>query len=414
MADKPELDLQFIEDFEGCGDCGARRAVLPAPLPEIGDDFDWDVRDYDGFRLFMLEELSARFPERRSWTPADMEVLLVESLSVVLDQLSDMNDRIQAESFLETARRPDTVRRLLQMIGYNPLLHTDSKLLERVSRRLNGSTAAENQRHDNQTLEKLWSYYPHLMEEAKLAGPLSIHQQLRMVTLQDYRDQLLTHPLVADVDAYMKWTGSWNTHYVVVRLIANLQLDDKLSETLVTAGELDQEQAVEIFNEQMADYYQRMEIADVADIEGRSSRFILQQIIKQQRMVGQEVLLENALLVGIVLAVSIGIKGDFYRTEIRDAVSEVLIDQNDGFFAPGNTRFGEDIVSSNIIELLTLLDGVESVCINRIKRVGSIYADQSGSGRIVLQGFEAAVLENDPQKPQRGRLSITLHGGKPG
>jgi len=81
MAETPEVELIFQA---GCPDCGMRRAHLPAPLPPVGDDFDWRLRDYDGFRLFMLEELAARFPERQRWTPADLEVVLVEALSAVL------------------------------------------------------------------------------------------------------------------------------------------------------------------------------------------------------------------------------------------------------------------------------------------------------------------------------------------
>lgn len=407
MAEKPEISLHYQQ---GCGDCGLRRVSLPAPLPEMGDDFDWDVRDYDGFRLFMLEELTARFPERRSWTPADLEVVLIETLSVVLDQLADMNDRIQAESYLETAKRPDTVRRLLHMIGYNPLLYTDPKLLAQFR----DNSATDNVENENHTLEKLWRHYPHLMEEAKVLGPRSIHQQHRMVTLQDYKNQLLTHPLVADVDTYSKWRGAWNSHYVVVRLTANLLLDDKLNPNDVVSNEQDKALAYLLFEEKMRNYYQQQEIKDQPEIDGSTARSILQQIIEQQRMVGQEVFLENAQLTGIVLALSIRIKGDFYRTEINDAVVEALTDPVDGFFAPGEKRFGEDVVASDIIELLIRLDGVESVCINRMKRVGSLYSNHSGDGRIVLQGYEIAVLENHSSQPERGRLNVTLHGGKPG
>ena len=61
MADAPHIKLRF----EGsCPDCGVREVHLPASLADAGDDFNWRVRDYDGFRMFMLEELSARFPER--------------------------------------------------------------------------------------------------------------------------------------------------------------------------------------------------------------------------------------------------------------------------------------------------------------------------------------------------------------
>lgn len=402
MADEPVVNLKYSED---CGDCGERQVELPRPLPKLGDDFDWDVRDYDGYRLFMMEELTARFPERKNWTPADMEVVLVEVLSVVLDQLSDMNDRLQAEAFLETARKPETVRRLLDMIGYKAALHTDKELLDKVG---------EVSPNENKKLEKLWAYYPHLMEQAKIDGPRSIHQQHRMVTEEDYRNQLLSHPLVLNADAYSRWTGSWYTHYIVVRLINNFSLDEVLSKDKIIPDADDIEKEFEQFSEKLTDYYQQQELGDAPLVEGKTSRFLLQDVIQQQRMIGQEVKLQDATLVGIVLSVSIRIEGDYYQSEIKNMMKEVLVDQGYGFFAPGNLHFGEDVVASNIIEILTAQDGVESVCINRMKRISSIYADQSGSGRIVLEGYEVAVLEDDTSRPERGLLSIVLHGGKPG
>ncbi|MDJ0807038.1 MAG: hypothetical protein QNJ78_09415 [Gammaproteobacteria bacterium] len=355
------------------------------------------MRDYDGFRLFMLEELAARFPERRNWTPADMEVVLLEALAVVLDQLSDMQDRIQAEAYLETARRPDTVHRLLEMIGYRALLHTD-------------------QAGTDQELEQLWRYYPHLMEEAKRKGPESIQQQLRMVTEEDYRNQLLPHPLVLDVDAYSDWSGAWHSHFVVVRLINNLELDETLTQAKIAGDAEDPVDAYARFQAELQSYYQDQEIPQdlLPAIEGSSARTLLKQVIERQRMVGQEVMLRDATLVGIVLAISVRIAGDYYRSEIQDAVREALVDPSDGFFAPGHLQFGEDVVASDLIEVLMALDGVESVCINRMKRIGSIYTDQSGSGRIVLEGHEVAVLEDDVTLPERGSLRIVLHGGKPG
>ena len=53
-----------------CPDCGVREVHLPAPLPKVGDDFDWLVRDYDGFRMFMLEELAALVAFKN---PVDMD-----------------------------------------------------------------------------------------------------------------------------------------------------------------------------------------------------------------------------------------------------------------------------------------------------------------------------------------------------
>ncbi|HHL31579.1 MAG TPA: hypothetical protein ENJ41_03265 [Oceanospirillales bacterium] len=410
MANIPEVILSFNEE---CGDCGKRRVDLPQALPPIGDDFDWDIRDYDGFRIFMLEELAARYPERRSWMPADMELVLIETLSVVLDQLSDMHDRVMAESFLETARRPDSVRRLLQMIGYNPNLHIDVGMIAKIKTQAEIKLMTSNAISD-QELAQLWDHYPHLMDEAKQAGPRSIQQQRRMVTLEDYRNQLLDHPLVLDVDAYSRWTGSWNTHFLVIRLINNLLLDDKLNKKDLVQNQDNLDVEFELFTAQMEDFYQQQEIATIPGILGRTARFMLQDIIQQQRMIGQEVILQDVELVGIVLSISIRIAGDFFRSQIEDAVRFVLLNPVDGFFSASQLQFGEDVVASNIIETIMAVDGVQSLCINRLKRIGAIYADQSGSGRIILQGREVAVLEDNNLSPERGSLTIKLHGGKIG
>ena len=410
MANTPEVTLNFNEH---CGDCGKRTVNLPGALPKIGDDFDWDIRDYDGFRIFMLEELAARFPERRSWMPADMELVLIETLSVVLDQLSDMHDRVMAESFLETARRPDSVRRLLQMIGYNPNLHIDISMIAKIKTQAEIKLMTNNAISD-QELAQLWDYYPHLMDEAKQAGPRSIQQQRRMVTLEDYRNQLLDHPLVLDVDAYSRWTGSWNTHFLVIRLINNLLLDDKLSIENIVHNQDNKIEEFKLFYDQLHDFYRQQEMTTVPEIIDRSSRFMLQDIIQQQRMIGQEVILQDVELVGIVLSVSIRIAGDFFRSQIEDAVRFVLLNPVNGFFSASQLQFGEDVVASNIIETIMTVDGIQSLCINRLKRIGAIYADQSGSGRILLQGREVAVLEDNNLSPERGSLIIKLHGGKIG
>src|ERR1044072_8668805 len=99
MADTPTQVLEF--DLFGFRDCGSRTAVLPRPLPDVGGDFDWRARDYDALRVFMIEELIARFPERRRWTAADLEVVIIEALAALADHLSDMADRVAQEGTLE-------------------------------------------------------------------------------------------------------------------------------------------------------------------------------------------------------------------------------------------------------------------------------------------------------------------------
>ena len=396
MADAPQITLRY----EGhCPDCGVREVRLPASLPAAGDDFDWRVRDYDDFRLFMLEELSARFPERTRWTPADLEVVLVEALASVLDQLSDMLDRVAAEAFLETARRPETVRELLGFIGYDAIAVAKSK------DQINGDLSADDA---IKALDAYWRGHPHVMEQAKRMGPREIHTQKRMVTTSDYATRLREHPLVANAHAWTEWSGSWITLYLAVIAAEDLQLDDQLA--LSSTGEDDDlKQSIHNFHQKVG-----LTAPDLDAIPAPTVRMILRPYIDALRMVGQEVILQDPQYVGINMAISIKISANYFQSEIRQAINRELGHGPDGFFAPGRHGFGEDLYSSDVIEVLMRLDGVENVCLNRFKRIGSQYPDRVAAGFIVLDGLEVAVCDNDPAQPKRGYYRLTIHGGRRG
>ncbi|MCK4690386.1 MAG: hypothetical protein KAT20_01150 [Desulfuromonadales bacterium] len=391
MAETPVSELHF----EGiCPDCGGRRVELPQTLPEVGDDFDWQVRDYDGFRLFMLEELAARFPERTRWTPADMEVVLVEQLAAILDQLSDQLDRVAAEAFLETARRPESVRRLLAMIGYDAIQKTQA------------TGALDATETDpavlRVALEQHWFANPLAMEQARRAGPQEIFTQKRMVTLSDYAERLEDHPLVLRATAWQQWSGSWHSVYVAVIPWANRLLD---AAALSYPDKL--QHKVEAF------HLERGLCTPDWSLDP-SIRAILRPYLDAYRMTGQEVILQDAVPVGISMSLSIRVNKHYFQSEVQHSVEQALGTGPKGLFKPGRLRFGEDLHSSDIFETLMALDGVDHVCLNRFKRIGSQYPDQSEAGRIELKGIEVAVCDNEPTKPERGYYRLKLHGGRLG
>lgn len=392
MAETPEPELTFKGT---CPDCGERQVKLPGPLPDVGDDFDWLVRDYDGFRLFMMEQLAARFPERRRWTPGDIEVVIVEVLAAVLDQLSDMTDRVAVETTLETARRPESVRRLLSMIGYDAL----NQALIR------GDITQEADEVEAKTIEKLerlWFGNPYKMDQARQAGPRAIHTQRRMVALDDYGRRLEDHPLVERAAARLEWTGSWDTIFTTVVLWKNRLLDK-----VKLAYPDDLRRQVDRFHDERALRKPQWESKPTI-------RTILRPYLNAYRMVGQEVVLEDAMPVPVSMAFSIRVASDYFRSEIVRAVSAALGTQPVGFFEPGRLRFGEDLHVSDLLQVLMALDGVENVCVNRFKRLGSQFPNQVESGRIVLAGYEIAVCDNNPSDPSRGYYRLTLHGGRRG
>jgi len=398
MAADPLIELLFDGQ---CPDCGRRQVDLPDTLPEVGDDFDWDQRDYDGFRLFMLQELAARFPERRRWTPADVEVALVEVLAFALDQLSDSLDRAAAESYLETARRPESLRRLLKLIGYDAL--GLAKSLKQPP--FDVTPPIADTRGDIERFDDWWLDHPEKMDQARLDGPRAIHDQHRMVTLADFETRLEEHPLVLRAHAWERWDGAWSTvHVAVIHWQPQLQplgLDaDGLYSDEVWA-------ASEAFHAERGFYLP-------ARADQPSVRAVLYPYLEAYRMVGQEVVLEAALEVGIVMTLSIQVDADYFQSEIRHAVDRALGTGPGGFFEPGRLRFGEDLWASDLYQALMVLDGVDNVCLNRFKRLGDRFPDQAASGRIILEGLEVAICDNDQAHPERGYFSLLLHGGRKG
>jgi hypothetical protein len=394
MADAPLMALRF----EGsCPDCGVREVHLPAALPDAGDDFDWRVRDYDDFRLFMLEELAARFPERKRWTPADLEVVLVEAFATVLDQLSDMLDRVAAEAFLETARRPEHVRSLLNFIGYDAIAAARSK--DQIASDVFDEDAIK-------ALEDYWRSHPHAMQQAKRAGPREIQTQKRMVTTEDYALRLREHPLVANAYAWTEWSGSWFTLYLAVIAEAGLQLD-----TAMTSAGYGAELKESIIN-----FHESVGLLapNLDTTPAPTARMILRPYIDAFRMVGQEVILQDPVYIGIYMAISVKIGPNHFQSEIRHAIAQALGHGPDGFFAPGRHGFGEDIYSSDVVQALMALDGIEHVCLNRFKRIGSQFADRVEAGFIALDGLEVAACDNNPADTARGYYRLTLHGGRKG
>ena len=390
MADLPAPRLLFDGT---CPDCGRRQIVLPRALPEVGDDLDWLVRDFDSFRAFMLQELAGRFPQRGRWSPADVEVALVEALAAVLDQLSDTLDRVAAEAFLETARRPESVRRLLEMIGYDAVevAHDDGAIAAE-----DGLDPEVERQALESRLDALWLRNPYLMDEARRAGPRAIHTQRRMVTTDDYAELLEEHPLVERAHSWSSWTGSWATVQVAVVAIGDRTLDEDTPDASWP---------------EIVSFHAHRDLRLPDRAPPPTIRSVLRPYVEAYRMIGQEVVLRDAVPVAITFSLSIRVSETFFQSEVRQAVHEALGTGPGGFFEPGRLAFGEDIHVSDLIQTLMALDGVESVCVNRFKRLGSQFPDQTAAGRITLDGLELAICDNDPGDPSRGFFRLVLHGG---
>jgi hypothetical protein len=424
MASAPQPRLVFDED--ACPDCGRRHAQLPGELPHPGDDLDLDARDFDQLRRIMLEDLAARGPDRDRWSPADLDVVLVEALASSLDELSDMADRVAAEAYLETARRPSTVRWLLELIGADPVGEAlrAGRLPVTAAELAAASDQAEAVELAARHLDALWYRAPHLMDEARAEGPRRIREQRRMVTVDDHAARLEDHPLVLRASAREAWHGTWPRVEVALILVGRRPLDqdgrdpgpDGTVRTLAEQLSGDQRRVTAAFHAAhrlpappgWEEPDAPLDAAGQADEQRRTLRSLLVPYVEALRMVGTEVVLRDAVETPVTVALSVGVGDDYFRSEVRRALQDALGSEA-GLFHPAAFGFGRDVHVSDVVEATYAVAGVEDVCVNRFKRRGRRHPDRAGEGVIRLDDLEIASLG-----PRDSGLRLSLHGGRPG
>ena len=403
MIYSPIEKLQFFppSEKEGCNNCGERYFEMPPSLPQVGDNINWASRDYDHIRLDILEELSARFPERENWDAADIEALIIEILAASLDQYSDMADRVFAEAYLQSARQPSSVRRHLSLVGYDAI--TNALAQDQIGKLKNLSLEEE--------LDLFWSQNTTEMDKARKEGPKSIRVQHRMVTLNDYKERLEDHPLVNAAKSWDSWTGSWTTIFIATILFdPNMTLDASFKPPSASAPQ-DEKREHQNLLKSIESFHERTGIPVPDFASNPTYRSIIRPYIDKLRMAGQEVILRDAKPIGILIVLSLTIESNYFASEVVQAATQFLSSNEGGFFAPQNFGFGEDVNSSDIIAALGNIAGVKSVCLIRFKRVGTDYPDQTATGTISLNELEVAVCENNRQDLKKGYFQIKTIGG---
>ncbi len=408
MADTPVRRLLF--DSAACPDCGRRHADLPGDLPHPGADIDMTAREYDGLRRVMIEDLAARDPSRTLWSPADVDVMLVEAVASVLDELSDMTDRVAAESYLRTARRPSSVRWLLNLIGF------DAVRLALVDGQLPITAvdvdAAPNQdeaaRAAAMHLDSFWYQHPTEMEKAKEDGPKLIRTQHRMVTVDDYAQRMEDHPLVLRAKAWEAWSGTWPQTNVAIVALNRLRLDTAPLIDELTESDRD---AVVKFHNQLGIHgpdWWATTTANPAD-EHFTLRQLLTPYVDALKMIGTQVVLRDVVDVELTVSLTIDVGGRFFRSEVSEALRKRLGSGPGGLFNADTYQMGEDVYASDVIEGAFEVDGVEGVCVNRFKRRGRRFDDMSSEGVIILSGLELPNVG-----PQDEGLRLKFKGGRTG
>ncbi len=110
------LDFSFKAGCPSELDCAEAVPCTPAVTPP--PDINYLARDYAGFRQLLLDRLAVLLPDWRERHVPDLALALVEVLAYTGDYLSQYQDAVATEAYLDTARLRISVRRHARLVDY--------------------------------------------------------------------------------------------------------------------------------------------------------------------------------------------------------------------------------------------------------------------------------------------------------
>jgi len=90
-----------------------------APRPSVDPVIDYLAKDYESFRLTMIQAMMQRVPEWQATSEADLDQVLLDLFSAAADELSDYQDRVMNEAYLASARKRVSLARHGRLMDYH-------------------------------------------------------------------------------------------------------------------------------------------------------------------------------------------------------------------------------------------------------------------------------------------------------
>ncbi|MFE4359183.1 putative baseplate assembly protein [Kitasatospora sp. NPDC056800] len=216
---------------------------------------------------------------------------------------------------------------------------------------------------------------PEPLDQVRRLAPLALGRtRLRAVTAADYAELAAALPGVRRAAAALRWTGSVQEVHV----------------------------AVEPFGQAVA---------------GPALLEAVGHGLEAYRRIGHDLVVRPALLVPIDLELRVCAAAGYQRghvlAELRRVLgNRALPDGRLGFFHPDALGFGEPVRVSRLVAAAAAVPGVVSAEVTRLRRQFGRDDGELDDGLLRLGALEIAACDNDPDRPENGRLSIVLGGGR--
>ncbi|WP_326609575.1 putative baseplate assembly protein [Streptomyces scopuliridis] len=223
---------------------------------------------------------------------------------------------------------------------------------------------------------------PEPIDQVRQLAPLDLKRsRLRAVTAEDYAALAAGLPGVQRAAAEIRWTGSVQEAHVAIDALGNGDPSPELLDSVSYA-------------------------------------------LESYRRIGHDLVVGPARNVPLDIALAVcaapghqhgQILAELYRLLGSGRLSGGRL----GFFHPDALTFGEPVRLSGLVATAAAVQGVESVTVTRLNRLfhespaGHTDTDDTAleAGVLRLGPLEIARCDNDPDRPENGRLSIELGGG---
>jgi hypothetical protein len=214
---------------------------------------------------------------------------------------------------------------------------------------------------------------PEPLEQVRLQAPQAFRSQRRAVTVDDYAAVAERHPEVQRAGATRRWTGSWYTVFVTVDRVGGREITREFEDEL-------------------------------------------RAFMDPYRLAGYDLEIDAPRFVPLELAVTVCVRPGYVRSTVEQALLEALgsrdlPDGRRGFFHPDNFTFAQPVYLSPIVAAAMAVPGVDWVDVTAFHRWREAPGTTLADGRIGLGRLEIARLDNDPNRPERGRIELDMRGG---
>jgi predicted phage baseplate assembly protein len=194
--------------------------------------------------------------------------------------------------------------------------------------------------------------------------------QYRAVTIDDYAAAARRVPGVFDAAAYFRWTGSWLTVFVAVDPVGRLDLAPAVSDAVVAQ-------------------------------------------LETYRQAGYDLEVRGPDYVPLDIALTVCVLPDYFQADVmREVQMRLATMGSSGFFSPNQFTFGQSLYLSRLVAAVQDITGVKGVHATVFKKLFIPAGNELFDGLIRVGNLQIIRADNNPSRPENGRVVLTPEGGK--